>query len=95
MKLIYQYMAIFYSHQIIFIHYKSRIATAILDFNDNDKFRLERVKLLHYFQQKFTDNMGGLGEFRVRVLRTWIIKIEQEVFCSGDYMILYLTTTDI
>ena len=32
MKLVYQYMAIFFNflkHQIIFIHYKSRIATAI------------------------------------------------------------------
>ena len=29
MKLIYQYMAILKPHQIISIHYKSRIATAI------------------------------------------------------------------
>ena len=29
MKLVYQYMALFHTHQIIFIHYKSRIAAAI------------------------------------------------------------------
>ena len=51
MKLVYQYMAIFFNFhllQVIFIHYKSRIATAIrglwMDEDDNGKFRLERVK---------------------------------------------------
>ena len=50
MKVVYQYMTIFLifkPHQIIFIHYKSRIATAksrlVVDEDDNDKFRLERV----------------------------------------------------
>ena len=31
MKLAYQYMTILHPLQVIFIHYKSRIATAILD----------------------------------------------------------------
>ena len=45
MKLVYQYMTIFKTQQIIFIHYKSRIATAIVvDEDGNGKFRLERVK---------------------------------------------------
>ena len=49
MKLVYQYMVIFKPHQVIFIHYKPRIATAInsrlvVDKDDNGKFRLERVK---------------------------------------------------
>ena len=50
MKLVYQYMAIFFifnPHQIIFIHYKSRIATAntrlVVDEDDNGKSRLQKV----------------------------------------------------
>ena len=40
MKLVYHYMVIF------FIHYKSRIATAIVvDEDDNDEFRPERFKI--------------------------------------------------
>ena len=52
MNLVYQYMAIFFilkPHQVIFIHYKSRIATAnsrlVVDEDDSGKPRLERVKL--------------------------------------------------
>ena len=38
-----QFSLIFKPHQIIFIHYKSRIAA--VDEDDNGKFRLERVNL--------------------------------------------------
>ena len=53
MKLVYQYIAIFFTFSPTsnhFIHCKSRIATAsrnsrlVVDEDDNDKFRLERVK---------------------------------------------------
>ena len=56
MKLAYQYMAIFKPHQVIFIHYKSRIATEIrglvVDEDDNGEFRHERVKdcLKNYYK---------------------------------------------
>ena len=53
MILVYQYMGIFFNfktHQIIFIHYKSRIAAArlVVDEDDNGEFMLERVEALDF-----------------------------------------------
>ena len=49
-----QFSSIFKSDQVIFIHYKSIIATAlVVDEDDNGKFRPERVKMKWTFYRRW------------------------------------------